>query len=121
MATIRIMALRTSKGRTESQAVSDIIDYVSNPRETDSDRLVTGFVCDSRVADTEFLLAKRECIFTTERVCGVDDVLTYHVRPSFVPSEITPEEANRQSVEFAKRFTKVNHAEHSSWFSFSQE
>ena len=29
---------------------------------------------------------------------------------SFKPGEITPEEANRLGVEFAKRFTKGNHA-----------
>ena len=31
MATTRIMPLHIGKGRTESQAVSDIIDYVANP------------------------------------------------------------------------------------------
>ena len=44
MATTRIMPLHIGKGRTESQAVSDIIDYVSNPQKTDNGRLVTGFV-----------------------------------------------------------------------------
>ena len=110
MATTRIMPLHIGKGRTESQAVSDIIDYVSNPQKTDNGRLVTGFACDSRVADAEFLLAKREYISATGRVRGADDVLAYHVRQSFVPGEITPEEANRLGVEFAKRFTKGNHA-----------
>ncbi len=62
MATTRIMPLHIGKGRTESQAVSDIIDYVSNPQKTDYGRLVTGFACDSRVADAEFLLVKREYI-----------------------------------------------------------
>ena len=79
MATTRIMPLHIGKGRTESQAVSDIIDYVSNPQKTDNGRLVTGFACDSRVADAEFLLAKREYISTTGRVRGADDVLAYHV------------------------------------------
>jgi hypothetical protein len=110
MATTRIMPLHIGKGRTESQAVSDIIDYVSNPQKTDNGRLVTGFACDSRVADAEFLLAEREYISTTGRVRGADDVLAYYVRQSFVPGEITPEEANRLGVEFAKRFTKGNHA-----------
>ena len=32
MATTRIMPLHIGNGRTESQAVSDIIDYVSNPQ-----------------------------------------------------------------------------------------
>lgn len=37
-------------------------------------------------------------------------MIAYHVRQSFRPGEITPEEANRLGVEFAKRFTKGNHA-----------
>ena len=41
---------------------------------------------------------------------GSDDVIAYHVRQSFLPGEITPEEANRLGVEFAKQFTKGNHA-----------
>ncbi len=33
MATTRIMPLHIGKGRTESQAISDIIDYVANPQK----------------------------------------------------------------------------------------
>ena len=36
MATTRIMPLHIGKGRTESQAISDIIDYVANPQKTDN-------------------------------------------------------------------------------------
>ena len=61
-------------------------------------------------SDAEFLLAKRQYIAATGRVRGADDVIAYHVRQSFKPGEITPEEANRLGVEFAKRFTKGNHA-----------
>lgn len=110
MATTRIMPLHIGKGRTESQAISDIIDYAANPQKTDNGRLITGFGCDSRTADAEFLLAKRQYIAATGRVRGADDVIAYHVRQSFLPGEITPEEANRLGVEFAKRFTKGNHA-----------
>ena len=35
MATTRIMPLHVGKGRTESRAISDIIDYVANPQKTD--------------------------------------------------------------------------------------
>ena len=110
MATTRIMPLHVGKGRTESRAISDIIDYVANPKKTDNGRLITGYACDSRTADAEFLLAKRQYIAATGRVRGADDVIAYHVRQSFCPGEITPEEANRLGVEFAKRFTKGNHA-----------
>ena len=110
MATTRIMPLHVGKGRTESRAISDIIDYVANPKKTDNGRLITGYACDSRTADAEFLLAKRQYIAATGRVRGTDDVIAYHVRQSFRPGEITPEEANRLGVEFARRFTKENHA-----------
>lgn len=60
MATTRIMPLHIGKGRTESTAISDIIDYVANPQKTDNGRLVTGYECDSRIADTEFVMAKRQ-------------------------------------------------------------
>ena len=110
MATTRIMPLHVGKGRTESRAISDIIDYVANPKKTDNGRLITGYACDSRTADAEFLLAKRQYIAATGRVRGADDVIAYHVRQSFRPGEITPEEANRLGVEFARRFTKGNHA-----------
>ena len=48
MATTRIMPLHIGKGRTESQAISDIIDYVANPQKTDNGKLITGYGCDSR-------------------------------------------------------------------------
>ena len=104
------MPLHVGKGRTESRAISDIIDYVANPQKTDNGKLITSYACDSRTADAEFLLAKRQYIAATGRVRGADDVIAYHVRQSFRPGEITPEEANRLGVEFAKRFTKGNHA-----------
>ena len=51
MATTRIMPLHVGKGRTESRAISDIIDYVTNPKKTDNGRLITGYACDSRTID----------------------------------------------------------------------
>ena len=80
MATTRIMPLHIGKGRTESRAISEIIDYVANPQKTDHGRLITGYECDSRVADAEFMLAKRQYIAATGRVRGADDVIAYHVR-----------------------------------------
>ena len=53
MATTRIMPLHVGKGRTESRAISDIIDYVANPKKTDNGRLITGYACDSRTADRQ--------------------------------------------------------------------
>ena len=110
MATTRIIPLHIGKGRTESIAINQIIDYVANPQKTDNGKLITGYECDTRTVDAEFLLMKRQYIATTGRVRGKDDVIAYQVRQSFLPSEITPEDANRIGVEFAKRFTKGNNA-----------
>ena len=110
MATTRLMPLHTGKGRTVGTAISDIIDYVQNPQKTDNGRLITSYQCDSRIADAEFLFNKRQYIAATGRVRGEDDVIAYHIRQSFVPGEITPEEANRLGCELARRFTKGKHA-----------
>ena len=107
MATTRLMPLHTGKGRTVGQA---IIDYTENPQKTDGGRLITSWQCDSRIADAEFLFTKNQYIQKTGRVRGEDDVIAYHLRQSFVPGEITPEDANRLGCELAKRFTKGNHA-----------
>ena len=110
MATTRIMPLHVGKGRTVGRAIRDIIGYVQNPDKTDGGRLIACYECDSRSADAEFLLAKRQYTAATGRVSGKDDVIAYHLRQSFVPGEITPEEANRLGVEMARRFTKGGHA-----------
>lgn len=110
MATTRLMPLHTGKGRTVGTAIQDIIDYVENPQKTNGGQLITSWQCDSRIADAEFLFTKREYIQKTGRVRGEDDVIAYHLRQSFVPGEITPEEANRLGCELARRFTKGNHA-----------
>ena len=110
MATTRIIPLHTGKGRTVGQAISDILDYSKNPQKTDNGQLITSWQCDSRIADAEFLFTKRQYIQKTGRVRGEDDVIAYHLRQSFRPGEITPEEANRLGCELARRFTKGNHA-----------
>ena len=99
MATTRIIPLHAGKGRTVGKAISDIIDYVKNPEKTDHGRLITSYQCDSRVADAQFLLDKQTYAARTGRVRGADNVIAYHLRQSFVPGEITPEEANRLGVE----------------------
>jgi hypothetical protein len=104
------MPLHIGKGRTFSTAITDIIDYVKNPEKTDHGRLITSWQCDSRIADSQFFYSKQQYIRNTGRVRGTDDVIAYHLRQSFRPGEITPEEANRLGCELAKRFTKENNA-----------
>ena len=110
MATTRLIPLHTGKGRNFSKAIRNVIGYVSNPKKTHHGELVTGFGCNPETADGEFLLMKREYIAQTGRLRGKDDVIAYHLRQSFVPDEITPEEDNRIGCELAKRFTHGQHA-----------
>lgn len=107
MATTRLMPLHAGKGRTAGIAIAAIIDYVKNPEKTDNGRLITSWQCDSRVADSEFLFSKQQYIRNIGRVRGADDVIAYHLRQSFRPGEIMPEEANRLGCELAQRFTRV--------------
>lgn len=110
MATTRLMPLHVGKGRDISTAIADIIDYAKNPQKTDFGKLIYGYECDTRIADAEFLLSKRQYLNLTGRSRGGDDVIAYHLRQAFKPGEVMPEEANRIGQELALKLTKGNHA-----------
>jgi len=104
------MPLHMGKGRDVSTAIEDIIDYVENPQKTDFGKFIYGYECDTRIADAEFLLSKRQYLNLTGRGRGADDVIAYHLRQAFEPGEVTPEEANQIGRELALKLTKGNHA-----------
>ena len=104
------MPLHIGKGRDISTAIADIIDYVENPQKTDFGKFIYGYECDTRIADAEFLLSKRQYFNQTGRSQGADDVIAYHLRQAFKPGEVTPEEANQIGRELALKLTKGNHA-----------
>jgi len=110
MATTRIMALKTGKGRSVARALKDTVDYMENPHKTDNGEWISSYECDPATADSEFLLAKQKYTALTGRSQGNRDVIAYHVRQSFKPGEITPAEANRIGYELAMRFTKGRYA-----------
>ena len=110
MATTWIKPLHISKTMTTSTAIAAIIDYVENPQKTDNGRLITSYACGSRTADDEFLLAKKEYERLSKRGQGKRNIIAYHVRQSFRPGEITPEEANEIGRQLAMSFTKGKHA-----------
>jgi len=89
-----------------ARALKDSIDYMENPLKTDNGEWVSSYECDARTADNEFLLSKHRYAALTGREQDRGGVIAYHVRQSFAPGEITPEEANRVGYELAMRFTK---------------
>jgi len=103
------MPLHINKGKSVAQTISDRTTYPLNPDKTKNGELVTGYECDPRTVDVEFLMSKKEYFAKTGR-SQKNDVLAYHLRQSFKPGEITPEEANRLGYELALRFTKGRHS-----------
>ena len=91
MATSRLIPLHVGKGRSFSTGIREIISYVENPDKTEKGQFVTAYQCNPEIA-------------------GADDVIAYHLRLSFAPGEITPQEANHLGQKLARRFTKGDNA-----------
>lgn len=109
MAATRVITIHINKGKTVAQCIAERIDYAKNPDKTDNGQLVSSYECAPDTIDAEFALSKREYFNITGRQ-PKGDIIAYQVRQSFKPGEITPEKANAVGYEFAKRFTKGNHA-----------
>ena len=110
MATTNLIPLHPGKDGRMDKAIYRVIGYVENPNKTRNGDLITGYECDPHTAAGGFALDKKKYLMRTGRVRGGDDVIGYHLRQSFAPGEITPEEANRLGYELAMRFTKGDHA-----------
>ena len=110
MATTWIKPLNVGKNQARSSVVKRIIDYVKNPQKTDGGQLISSYACDSRVADDEFMLAKKEYEHITGRSQGRREVIAYHIRQSFKPGEVDSETANKIGYEMATSVTKGKHA-----------
>ena len=110
MATTNLIPLHARRDGSISKAFRRTIGYIENPEKTENGQLVTCYRCDPRTAAAEFMLDKREYRARTGLQRGKDDVIAYHMRQSFAPGEITPEESNRLGYELAMRFTKGRHS-----------
>lgn len=109
MATTRIIPIHISRGKTAAQCLKARIDYILNPNKTAGGLFVSSYECAPQTATQEFAFDKRTYRENTGRT-QQHDVIAYHLRQSFAPGEITPEEANRLGYETAKRFLKGQHA-----------
>lgn len=111
MATTQLIFMHISKGQTVAKSLETRFDYGQNPDKTQGGELITSYECDYMTADAEFLLSKAQYKAITGREQKQDaDVLCYQIRQSFLPGEISPEDANRVGYETAMRWTKGRHA-----------
>ncbi len=109
MATTRLISMHINKGKTIVQCLTDRTDYSKNPDKTNDGEYISAYECDPAIVDAQFLLSKRQYKSITGRE-QKNDVISYQIRQSFKPGEITPEEANRIGYELGMRFTKGRHA-----------
>lgn len=105
------MTHHVSKGKTIVQSMQDRFDYGQNADKTQGGELISSYECDHMTADAEFILSKAKYKAVTGREQRRNaNVLCYQIRQSFLPGEITPEEANRVGYETAMRWTKGDYA-----------
>ena len=109
MATTRIAPIHHTQGRTKERCLRERLAYIMNPEKTNAQQLISSFACNPETADGEWLLSKRQYQDITGRI-RKREVLAYHIRQSFLPGEVTAEEANQIGYEFASRFLKGNHS-----------
>ena len=108
MAVTRIIPIRGSKGQSVIKSLTERTDYVKNPEKTENGSLVYAYGCTPQLVAAEFALSKRQ--YAQRTGCKAPGVIAYHIRQSFKPGEITPEEANIVGRELAERFLKGKHA-----------
>ena len=97
------MPLHIGKGQTAGDAIKRALGYIKDPAKTENGILVTSYGCTPQTAEAEFMLMRREYLTITGRRRGKDDVLAYHLRQSFKPGEITPEEAKPGDLVFFEK------------------
>ncbi len=108
MAVTRIIPIRGSKGQSVIKSLAERTDYVKNPEKTENGSLIYAYGCTPQLVAAEFALSKRQ--YAQRTGCKAPGVIAYHIRQSFKPGEITPEEANLVGRELAERFLKGKHA-----------
>ncbi|MDD4510012.1 MAG: relaxase/mobilization nuclease domain-containing protein [Oscillospiraceae bacterium] len=110
MAATRLVTMHINKGKTIAQYISDRTDYAINPDKTQDGEYVSSYECSPETVDTEFLLAKQKYSSITGREPQHGrEIIAYQIRQSFLPGEVTPEQANKIGYELAMRFTGGQH------------
>lgn len=81
---------------TELQALQDVIDYTENPSKTEERLYVTGINVSPDIA-------RDQMVMTKQQYGKMDKILAYHGYQSFLPGEVTPDQAHQIGIELARR------------------
>lgn len=112
MATTYIRGIEVWSKRTSMETAYHTIAYIENPKKTRNGELVSAFRCDPNLAYLEMMLEQKSYEQETGRKVitkysgGRKSYLLMHMRQSFLPGEVTPEQAHEIGRELADRFLK---------------
>lgn len=81
---------------TELQALTDVIDYAEDEAKTHNKVYVSGINLSPNIARDQMVMTKLQFGKT-------DKILAYHGYQSFLPGEVTPDQAHEIGVELANR------------------
>lgn len=81
---------------TELQALADVIDYAEDEVKTHNKVYVSGINLSPNIARDQMVMTKLQFGKT-------DKILAYHGYQSFLPGEVTPDQAHEIGVELARR------------------
>ena len=81
---------------TELQALADVIDYAEDGAKTHNKVYVSGINLSPNIARDQMVMTKLQFGKT-------DKILAYHGYQSFLPGEVTPDQAHEIGVELANR------------------
>ena len=101
--------MHINKGKTIAQCMKARIDYVKNPDKTEDGEFISSHACAPESADQEFVLARNQYLMNAGSG-KKNEVITYQLRQSFKPGEVSAEEANKIGYELAERLLHGEHA-----------
>ena len=81
---------------TELQALTDVIDYAEDGAKTHNKVYVSGINLSPNIARDQMVMTKLQ-------FGKVDKILAYHGYQSFLPGEVTPDQAHQIGIELARR------------------
>ena len=81
------------------------VDYIAEPHKTDNRILVDTYACGIETAGHEFVMENSMSLINRK-----EQNVAYHLIQSFVPGEVSFEEAHKIGQEFADQFLKNGHS-----------